>query len=203
MQFSECTPPVKYLDVPLISTRLLYKDCKILVEKVQNRIGDFAFCGEVATLHYVANLTSNGAWKLPYSWLLKAPNLLNVPPLVLVESRLDQLVWHDRNDVFSKFSLKHAMEAIRPRGDEMTWHHVVLFSHSLPCFSPLASDSKMYIKTGFLHGSSFLCEFFLLLRRIRALEQETRDLDVEIKQMKDLKASYGVNTPQELRRNQD
>ncbi|GKA62673.1 hypothetical protein Tco_0762192 [Tanacetum coccineum] len=33
----------------------------------------------------------------------------------------------------------------------------------------------------------------------RALEKETRDLDVEIKQMKVLKASYGVTTPQELR----
>ncbi|GKF75009.1 hypothetical protein Tco_0224453, partial [Tanacetum coccineum] len=40
-------------------------------------------------------------------------------------------------------------------------------------------------------------------RRTRALEQETQDLDVEIKQMKDLKASYGVTTPQELHRNQD
>ncbi|GJT73723.1 BYPASS-related protein [Tanacetum coccineum] len=35
-----------------------------------------------------------------------------------------------------------------------------------------------------------------------AFEQETQDLDVEIKQMKDLKASYSVITPQELRRNQ-
>ncbi|GKA31590.1 hypothetical protein Tco_0717895, partial [Tanacetum coccineum] len=38
--------------------------------------------------------------------------------------------------------------------------------------------------------------------RIRALEQDTRDLDVENKQKKDVKASYGVTTPQELRRNQ-
>ncbi|GJU55497.1 reverse transcriptase domain-containing protein [Tanacetum coccineum] len=38
--------------------------------------------------------------------------------------------------------------------------------------------------------------------RIRAFEQETRDLDVEIKQINELKASYGVTTPQELRRNQ-
>ncbi|GJU61730.1 hypothetical protein Tco_1243565, partial [Tanacetum coccineum] len=40
------------------------------------------------------------------------------------------------------------------------------------------------------------------IRRIQALEQETRDLDVEIKQMKDLKVSYGVTTPHELCRNQ-
>ncbi|GJU68386.1 hypothetical protein Tco_1254645 [Tanacetum coccineum] len=38
------------------------------------------------------------------------------------------------------------------------------------------------------------------IRRTRALEQETRDLDVEIKQIKDLNASYGVTTPKELRR---
>lgn len=33
--------PIKYLGVPLISSRLLQKDCKILVEKVKNRIGDW------------------------------------------------------------------------------------------------------------------------------------------------------------------
>ncbi|GJW03234.1 hypothetical protein Tco_1562090, partial [Tanacetum coccineum] len=34
---------------------------------------------------------------------------------------------------------------------------------------------------------------------IQALEQETRDLNVENKHKMDLKASYGVTTPQELR----
>ncbi|GJV43032.1 hypothetical protein Tco_1427568 [Tanacetum coccineum] len=33
--------PVKYLGVPFISSRLLNKDCKILVEKVKNRIWDW------------------------------------------------------------------------------------------------------------------------------------------------------------------
>ncbi|GKA08214.1 hypothetical protein Tco_0687545 [Tanacetum coccineum] len=33
--------PVKYLGVPLIFSRLLNKDCKILVEKAKNRIGDW------------------------------------------------------------------------------------------------------------------------------------------------------------------
>ncbi|GKD13040.1 lysine histidine transporter-like 8 protein [Tanacetum coccineum] len=41
MPFEEGKLHVKYLGVPLISSRLLYKDCKILVEKVQNRIGDW------------------------------------------------------------------------------------------------------------------------------------------------------------------
>ena len=41
MPFEEGKLPVKYLGVPLISSRLLYKDCKILVENVHNRIGDW------------------------------------------------------------------------------------------------------------------------------------------------------------------
>ncbi|GKC99999.1 hypothetical protein Tco_1170274 [Tanacetum coccineum] len=38
--FEEGRLPVKYLGVPLISTRLVYRDCKELIEKVQNRIRD-------------------------------------------------------------------------------------------------------------------------------------------------------------------
>nr|GEU61559.1 hypothetical protein [Tanacetum cinerariifolium] len=38
--------------------------------------------------------------------------------------------------------------------------------------------------------------------RIRALEQETRELNVKNKQKKNIKARYDVTTPQELRRNQ-
>ncbi|GJR89610.1 uncharacterized protein Tco_0213621 [Tanacetum coccineum] len=41
MPFLEGKLPVKYLGVPLISSRLVYKDCKILVERVQNRVGDW------------------------------------------------------------------------------------------------------------------------------------------------------------------
>ncbi|GKA55820.1 hypothetical protein Tco_0754892 [Tanacetum coccineum] len=41
MPFSEGTLPVKYLGVPLISSRLLNQDCKILVEKARNYIRDW------------------------------------------------------------------------------------------------------------------------------------------------------------------
>nr|GEU53712.1 hypothetical protein [Tanacetum cinerariifolium] len=40
MPFVEGTLSVKYLGVPLISSRLLNRDCKVLVEKVSNRTGD-------------------------------------------------------------------------------------------------------------------------------------------------------------------
>ncbi|GJW91938.1 hypothetical protein Tco_0169491 [Tanacetum coccineum] len=41
MSFQLGTLPIMYLSVPLISSRLLYKDCKILVECVRKRIGDW------------------------------------------------------------------------------------------------------------------------------------------------------------------
>ncbi|GKC93006.1 putative RNA-directed DNA polymerase, eukaryota, reverse transcriptase zinc-binding domain protein [Tanacetum coccineum] len=41
MPFGEGVLLVKYLGVPLISSRLLTKDCKVLVEKAKHRIGDW------------------------------------------------------------------------------------------------------------------------------------------------------------------
>ncbi|GJW85515.1 homeodomain-like protein [Tanacetum coccineum] len=41
MPFAEGELPVKYLEVPFISSGLLNRDCKILVEKAKNRIGDW------------------------------------------------------------------------------------------------------------------------------------------------------------------
>ncbi|GJW04433.1 putative reverse transcriptase domain, reverse transcriptase zinc-binding domain protein [Tanacetum coccineum] len=41
MPFEEDSLPIKYLGVPLISSRLVHRDCKILVERVKKRIGDW------------------------------------------------------------------------------------------------------------------------------------------------------------------
>ncbi|KAJ0926587.1 putative RNA-directed DNA polymerase [Helianthus annuus] len=38
LSFKEGCLPVRYLGVPLISTRLMYKDCKVLVERMENMI---------------------------------------------------------------------------------------------------------------------------------------------------------------------
>ncbi|GJV67635.1 sodium/hydrogen exchanger 6 [Tanacetum coccineum] len=41
MPFAEGVLPIRYLGVPLISSRLLYRDCKILVEKLESRVNDW------------------------------------------------------------------------------------------------------------------------------------------------------------------
>ncbi|GKD00740.1 hypothetical protein Tco_1171014, partial [Tanacetum coccineum] len=41
LPFKEGRLPVKYLGVPLVPSRLIYKDCKELIEKVQSRVDDW------------------------------------------------------------------------------------------------------------------------------------------------------------------
>nr|GEV24118.1 reverse transcriptase domain, reverse transcriptase zinc-binding domain protein [Tanacetum cinerariifolium] len=41
LPFEEGRLPVKYLGVPLVSSRLIYKDCKELIEKVQHHVDDW------------------------------------------------------------------------------------------------------------------------------------------------------------------
>ncbi|KAK1406254.1 hypothetical protein QVD17_41545 [Tagetes erecta] len=41
LPFEEGKLPVKYLGVPLIASRLLYRDCKVLVERLEKRVSDW------------------------------------------------------------------------------------------------------------------------------------------------------------------
>ncbi|GJU16577.1 zinc finger BED domain-containing protein DAYSLEEPER-like protein [Tanacetum coccineum] len=56
MPFEEGTLRVKYLGVPLISSSLLYRDCKVLTEQLQSRVVDWrnkflSFCRKTSTDH--------------------------------------------------------------------------------------------------------------------------------------------------------
>nr|XP_043625576.1 uncharacterized protein LOC122597001 [Erigeron canadensis] len=58
MPFEEGSLPVRYLGVPLITTRLLHKDCNMLVERLENRITDWrnkslSFAGRVQLVNSV------------------------------------------------------------------------------------------------------------------------------------------------------
>ncbi|GJV39999.1 hypothetical protein Tco_1418439 [Tanacetum coccineum] len=60
------TLPIKYLGVPLISSRLRYRDCKVLVERVQNRINDWknkylSFAGRLQLVMSVLS-SMHGYW---------------------------------------------------------------------------------------------------------------------------------------------
>ncbi|XP_071689297.1 uncharacterized mitochondrial protein AtMg00310-like [Rutidosis leptorrhynchoides] len=61
LPFDEGVLPVRYLGVPLLSSRLLYRDCRILVERVKNKVTDWkkkflSFAGRVQLI--ISVLTS-------------------------------------------------------------------------------------------------------------------------------------------------
>ncbi|GKA25789.1 hypothetical protein Tco_0711898 [Tanacetum coccineum] len=113
MPFSEGDLPVKYLGVPLISSRLLNKDCKILVDRVKNRIGDWknkslSFDEGFEVSSKVADLVVNNAWSWPQTWIIKAPILLHIPALNLDAHSHDAYRWRGLNGSFSDFLVSRA-----------------------------------------------------------------------------------------------
>nr|GEX85047.1 hypothetical protein [Tanacetum cinerariifolium] len=119
---------VKYLGVPLISSRLLNRDCKVFFVKFSNRIGDWknkslSYAGLAQTppnigscqavlleqtwkckgftlKTSVVEFVSSEGWLWPQSWLLKAPNYGLITVSSLEETQIDQPQWHDFNGVF-------------------------------------------------------------------------------------------------------
>lgn len=52
LPFEEGSLPVRYLGVPLVSSRLLHQDCKVLIDRVKNKLNDWknkslSFAGRV------------------------------------------------------------------------------------------------------------------------------------------------------------
>ncbi|GKB04720.1 homeodomain-like protein [Tanacetum coccineum] len=80
----------------------------------------------------VADIVSNKGWLWPQSWLLKAPNLATVAVPNLVDTHVDLPQWRDSKGVLSKFSVRGAWEALRLRGTEVAWYHIVWFSNNIP-----------------------------------------------------------------------
>nr|GEY61793.1 hypothetical protein [Tanacetum cinerariifolium] len=67
----------------------------------------------------VADLILNGAWNWPQAWLNKAPNVGLTAAPNLDASHQDIMRWCDFNGNMSRFSVKCAWEALRPRGHEV------------------------------------------------------------------------------------
>ncbi|GJV17253.1 hypothetical protein Tco_1362576 [Tanacetum coccineum] len=146
--FEEGKLSVKYLGVLLISTRLIYRDCKELVEKVQNRIKDWKnkslFAagdmrkGKAKVTWEVVLLPKNegglGLRRLeafnkdvPLRGMLwEWKKTLKLRPLIR------QSIWHHWSGRPIMMRLNPFMatvwDCIRPHGDEINWDHVMFFA---------------------------------------------------------------------------
>ncbi|GJX43346.1 hypothetical protein Tco_0260022 [Tanacetum coccineum] len=154
MPFSEDELSVKYLGFPLIWSRLLNKDCKILVEKalvlvipkgiiydIHQLIRGFLWCnGEYrrgkAKVAWEAICLPKHEGGLGLRsldpWLVKAPVLGMVQLPQLQPMVRDKIQWFDFNGNMVEFSVACAWEALRPRDHEVSWFHFVWFSNCIP-----------------------------------------------------------------------
>ncbi|GJV05024.1 uncharacterized protein Tco_1338593 [Tanacetum coccineum] len=156
MPFDEGTLPIKYLGVPLISSRLRYRDCKVLVERVQNRINDWknkylSFAGRLQLVMSVLS-SMHGYWAsvfiLPATIIHETEQLMcgflwcqgemkrgkaKIVAPVLIHDRQDKVCWRTQDGNLKSFSVVLAWESIRARRDNVPWFHVVWFSACIPC----------------------------------------------------------------------
>ncbi|GJS40480.1 putative reverse transcriptase domain, reverse transcriptase zinc-binding domain protein [Tanacetum coccineum] len=67
----------------------------------------------------------------PIEWNSKYPSLYNID-VPNFSSASDKLVWKNSDNVESGFFVATVCSCIRPRVDEVNWHHVIWFSHQIP-----------------------------------------------------------------------
>ncbi|GKC25398.1 hypothetical protein Tco_1027548 [Tanacetum coccineum] len=79
----------------------------------------------------VIDIIESGSWRWPIEWNSKYPTLDNID-VPNFSSASDKLVWKNYDNVESGFSVATMWSCIRPRVDEVDWHHVVWFSHQIP-----------------------------------------------------------------------
>nr|GEW43702.1 hypothetical protein [Tanacetum cinerariifolium] len=157
MPFEEGRLPVKYLGVPLVPSRLVYKDCKDLIENVDSRINDWKNKSLL-----IAGKMSKGKSKVAWEVVClpkdegglgvkrldlfnKAPilewlhelvvkhrilNSLNIPNVAANVS--DKLEWRFIFGVVESFTVSKVWQTIRPRDGKVTWENVVWFSNCIP-----------------------------------------------------------------------
>nr|XP_043612553.1 uncharacterized protein LOC122584456 [Erigeron canadensis] len=135
LPFKEGRLPVKYLGVPLISSRLMLRDCKIgngnncftwfdnwsrhgpIYDKLSPRlIANVGF-----TLNSkVSDIIVNGDWSWPIEWWTR---FSYISPPVLDPLKLDAVKWKDRSGNICDFSVSIAWQDLRPRANRV-WDSV-------------------------------------------------------------------------------
>nr|GEW13176.1 hypothetical protein [Tanacetum cinerariifolium] len=122
--------PVKYLGVPLVSSRLIYKDCKELIEKVQNRVNEW----KNKSLSIAGRIGDGALVSIWYDrWCPHSP-LADVITSgdIFREGFNHSTKWRNELGVVKKFSVHMVWSTIRPRSLKVNWYNAVLFSSCIP-----------------------------------------------------------------------
>ncbi|GJY12395.1 hypothetical protein Tco_0381704 [Tanacetum coccineum] len=138
LPFEEGRLPVKYFGVPLTSSRLIYRDCRELIEKVRGRVNDWKnkslSAADFEGVSMVSRAVEESTWSWPQEWFSKYPMLCSlVPPTI--SGSCDKLEWRTRAGVVKPFTVSTVWDCIRTHHEVIDWHDVVWFSNYVPSFS--------------------------------------------------------------------
>ncbi|GJT03431.1 retrovirus-related pol polyprotein from transposon TNT 1-94 [Tanacetum coccineum] len=86
--------------------------------------------GNVAEKKTVPASDEDAEYRLCLSVTPKLRNLILAPNLT--PASRDITYWRDSIGTYSVFSVRRAWEALRPRGNEVNWYHIVWFPHCIP-----------------------------------------------------------------------
>nr|GEX24019.1 hypothetical protein [Tanacetum cinerariifolium] len=125
MPFEEGWLPVKYLGIPLVPLRLIYKDCKELIEKSKECVNSYGVkekC-ERENRSPLANLVSTREmYRAGLTTTSKVSDIIMIA---------DKIEWRVSGAVKS-FEVSTVWMSIRPRDTLVDWADVVWFSHCIP-----------------------------------------------------------------------
>lgn len=79
----------------------------------------------------LADVINDEGWKWPMQWLVKFPQLNNIPIPVLNDSP-DKPVWVDKKGSTMKFTMSSVWKDVREEIDQVCWKNLVWHSHSIP-----------------------------------------------------------------------
>ncbi|XP_021994704.1 uncharacterized protein LOC110891319 [Helianthus annuus] len=136
LPFVEGTLPVKYLGVPLISSGLVYKDCSVLVERLDQRISNWknkllSFTGRLQLINSVLS-SMHIYWSSVF--------ILPVRITLELVARMRNFLWSSDGSFHKGFSLNNSVQEVYVNG---TWGWPVAWRDMFPVLIQLDSIHLM------------------------------------------------------------
>ncbi|XP_021992554.1 uncharacterized protein LOC110889344 [Helianthus annuus] len=128
LPFREGELLVCYLGVPLISTKLSFRDCWVLVERMERKVDNWMS----KLLSFAELVDANGNWRWPQAWYDLFPVLINVMAPSLVPDSVDRLGWREVGGKIVHFSSWEAWNNLRVRDNKVAWVNMVWYGQCIP-----------------------------------------------------------------------
>jgi hypothetical protein len=156
LQMSEGKLPVRYLGVPLITSRLSAADCESLVAKFTSRID--SWCSKHLSFAGRLQLISSVLFSIQVFW--SSVFILPKAVILLLEQKLNRFLWCGK-DVKARAKVSWAKVCVPRREGGLglkrieVWNKAAMLRHIWNLFSRAGSLWVAWVKENWLRGRSF------------------------------------------------